>query len=730
MNNKKKFFFVLIYIALTISFIILLEFLLRSFSFGINTDLFLEKEINGEKYYLLNTKFINKYFLGVSNRIKVEDKVLFRKDKDKKTVRGFLIGESTSEGFPYYSNNDFGKMAEKTLTEANFLNNLEIHNVSFAAMSSYYVYDVAKKILKYDPDFIVIYSGHNEYYGTLGSISGSNHILKRLYLILKEIKIFQFLIGIVENRKNNFGNESLMEKMYDNRIVEPDDKINKITLKNFMANIEDVVKIYSSKGIPVIMIEPVSNIFSMPPFKGYDERLESNFLNKYLEIVVKSNNNAENYNFYFQNKDKYNYDPLKRYLDGLSKYKIGDNSYMEDLKFAKDNDRIPFRAKSELIESLRELYKNRKIKKYNSFFYITLEDKLKERNSFFGNDIFSDHLHFNNYGHISVSFFLGEKISQIFFAQQFEEKEYIFNEFYNKKLINSMIFFNPLNEILAYKRLDSLFSLSLFKNMKIKYFTTLKEDIESNEIYKDKELITYLSTNSDNLDLYNIYIRVIEYYLDKMDYGKADYLSESMRILLPGYYYSYFIAGYLSSLKKEKDRSDLFFRFCYDLSDHDIILFNSIKKIYMAFYGEDEFKKFKNSLAIPIYKNKTDINNPLEILKKLFLLKKENNIKDLNNYFYDLIYLKDDNTLFSTVDYVMQNLDHYIIDPAKIKNISLVKANSFLVDKYFEKLKIYEKDDYLRDLINNKRYKDLKFYFKEKSIIIFVKYKGQWKILF
>jgi len=49
-------------------------------------------------------------------------------------------------------------------------------------MSSYYVKDLAAKLRKYAPDFIVVYSGHNEYYGTIGALTGGNYFTKNLYL--------------------------------------------------------------------------------------------------------------------------------------------------------------------------------------------------------------------------------------------------------------------------------------------------------------------------------------------------------------------------------------------------------------------------------------------------------------------------------------------------------------------------------------------------------------------
>jgi len=183
--NKKKIIFNLIYLCGIILFFVIIEIILRLTNFGIDTRLFIEKWIEGERYYVLNKRFINKYFPGNFNKRGLDDRIKFKKKKDLGMVRGFIIGGSTAEGFPYYSNHSFGKMSEVVLKESGILPGLEIYNLGASAMSSYYVYDVAKKLIKYEPDFIVIYSGHNEYYGTLGVLSGKSHFLKRAYLFFK-----------------------------------------------------------------------------------------------------------------------------------------------------------------------------------------------------------------------------------------------------------------------------------------------------------------------------------------------------------------------------------------------------------------------------------------------------------------------------------------------------------------------------------------------------------------
>jgi len=68
--------------------------------------------------------------------------------------------------------------------------NIEIINLCLTAVNSYTISDFAKQVSKYEPDAVLIYAGHNEYYGALGigstSRLGSNVNIVRSLLQLRQ----------------------------------------------------------------------------------------------------------------------------------------------------------------------------------------------------------------------------------------------------------------------------------------------------------------------------------------------------------------------------------------------------------------------------------------------------------------------------------------------------------------------------------------------------------------
>jgi hypothetical protein len=66
-----------------------------------------------------------------------------------------------------------------------------------AAINSFALLDFIDEVLEQKPDAILIYAGHNEYYGALGAAStvslGKSTSLVRLYLWLQRFKVFLLL---------------------------------------------------------------------------------------------------------------------------------------------------------------------------------------------------------------------------------------------------------------------------------------------------------------------------------------------------------------------------------------------------------------------------------------------------------------------------------------------------------------------------------------------------------
>jgi tetratricopeptide (TPR) repeat protein len=273
-SRKRVVLFKAIGILLPFLILILLEFTLRIFHYGYDTSLFMEYP-RDQRYLVLNPNASRKYFTDPA-MAPTGNSEPFKKIKDENTCRIFVLGESTTIGYPYFHNGSFHRWLQYRLTRTFPGRSFEIINLSVTAVNSYTVQGFAKELVDYQPDAVLIYSGHNEYYGTLGVASTSrlsgNRTLIRLMLALRRLRLTQLLtngyrqlMGLFR-AAGNYSGETLMQLMVADSHIPYGSVVYQRGLDQFEANMGETLKLFSDRHIPVYISNLVSNEKDMKPF--------------------------------------------------------------------------------------------------------------------------------------------------------------------------------------------------------------------------------------------------------------------------------------------------------------------------------------------------------------------------------------------------------------------------------------------------------------------------------
>lgn len=521
-TRKERVFFA-IYVALLALCLVFAEVLLRFTGFGIDTRPFRKVNIDGVTYYRDNTYFINKYYPASSIKIKTEEKNLFLAKKNPGSLRGFVLGGSTAQGYPYNSNQSFSAFLQRSLNDGfnrlqnNAANSLQINvanrlqveivNMGYSAMSSYYVADAAKKILKYEPDFLLIYSGHNEYYGTIGAMSGKSHKSRKIYLTLKEFRLFQLFDKLINFRKVSSGANTLMDKQFAGAAYAQDEKKDADAARNFIDNINEVATLYGKKNIPVIIFEPVSNLFDMPPFAGKDDERFRELIEKSLAAL--ENDDEKETEQCRKLAKNYQDNANLAYLEAVYQVREGRDSYFQLVK-AKDGDVIPFRTRSRLTS---ELEKYCSASNNRSLFYIPTSKLMRDEGILPDNDFFSDHLHFSIEGNRWIAFQAAIVLRELFGLDRdktFEifktDRENFYKQF-------------PLSELDRYRVARSISLLvenEPFKSMKIPYYPKFPVD-NRNVVVQDAAFVRIVRDCIHE----DFYLNACDYFLQTGKYIQA-----------------------------------------------------------------------------------------------------------------------------------------------------------------------------------------------------------------
>ncbi len=467
---KKSAIYGMLFFLFWIGLFILLEGMMRLSGIGYNTEPF--ERVKGTPYYRDNPDFLNKYYPGRKTpRSEAKFKNLFLIQKPTNGLRVFVIGGSTAQGWPFEPNQSFTKMMEVLLQHLLPEKHVEVINLGYSAMSSYYVADVTRKLARYQPDIIVLYTGQNEYYGTLSVTSGGKDTAKQVYLWLREWRIFQTLFSLFE--KNTKPTGTLMAAQFSGRQLPMGQKDTEVT-KDFRRNLVRVFSWAKKHKVQVIVYEMAANLIHMPPFASEGE----------IEIapLILSNTGFFRHETWRTTataqllsnwQTRYPHNAHVLYLDGLARRARGEE-FLSILQQAKDRDTIPFRYR----EILRETLINETTRW--AFTLIPLHKKIQESYGpeGFGRRLFIDHLHFNYQGQRILAQWGVETILSMVKPEKFERASNLFpvqnNKTYPPGLahddwLDAGVWFTVYDEFMAIQNILTLLSQSPYKEMLIPY---------------------------------------------------------------------------------------------------------------------------------------------------------------------------------------------------------------------------------------------------------------------
>ena len=423
---KKTLLFKIIAILLPFFFIFLAEVSLRIFKYGNNFDLFVEYP-QTPGYLVFNPHASEKYFPD-KRFATVGNSEFFKKKKDNNTIRFFVLGESTSIGYPYFHNASFHRWLLYRLMHTYPDKNFEIINLSLTAVNSYTIKGFTKELINYEPDAVLIYVGQNEYYGALGvgstqSIGGSTKLVNFI-LNLRTLKTVQWATNAYQKTAKIFRSKDVrtevtrMEMMVGNQQIPFQSELFKRGIDQYRTNMTETLSILNKNKIPVFISNLIYNEKDLAPFisANVDEAKYPEFNTKYksgLEALGKGDSLAalnllNDANRIFSGHAGCNYQ-----LGQLS-YAKGDfvqaKSYFIQ---AKELDELRFRASEELNKVITDL-----CSQFSNAHLVDTKTKFEKfvGNGILGDNLLTDHVHPNLAGFslMSDAFYQSMKTEKMF----------------------------------------------------------------------------------------------------------------------------------------------------------------------------------------------------------------------------------------------------------------------------------------------------------------------------
>ena len=417
-NNKTRWSFWLIAIALPFLFFASLEWGLRAAGFGKSMPLFMENP-NAPGYLLPRPDVVKRYFHDDANapHVTIETN-FFKKQKAEDGLRIFVQGGSTAAGFPYGYATSIAGMLDYRLKQSFPDREVEVVNTALSAVNSYTILDFVDEIIEQQPDAVLIYAGHNEYLGILGAGSAytaaNSHAATLMYLKLKDLRLFQLMQSIYSyfssselHSAPSDKSRTMMAKVAKHKNIPHDSDLFQQGISQFSQNMQLVLAKYQQAGIPVFISTIASNLSHQAPFSSAEvpehlkpliQQQANNATSEQIEQLTNWINTEPNADIHFF---------LGQYYLSNKQPKLAKQQF----ELAREHDLLRFRAPLAQNDTIKKLAESENV------YLVDAQQALADAapQGVIGKALMIEHLHptVKGYAVIADSFYQGLKQSQV-----------------------------------------------------------------------------------------------------------------------------------------------------------------------------------------------------------------------------------------------------------------------------------------------------------------------------
>ncbi len=457
-------------------------------------------------------------------------------------------------------------------------------NTGITAVCSYTLLDLADEIAGIDPDAVVLYAGHNEYYGVLG-VGSSQRLgrfsgLIRFYHKMNKLRLVRVIRkthAAISGKKSadviSSPNKTLMERMVLEREIPFGSRLYKQGVDQFRTNISMLAGVYRKEEIPLFICTVASNIKDLEPFLSADADSIS----------------AESH-----------FDQAEMYLGE----ELFDKA-KKQFSIARDYDLLRFRAPSEFNEIIW------KVAAEQDATVVDIKEVFEDNSpdGIIGEELLTEHVHPNIQGYFLISDACYNAIYQSGIVKDWEHV--ISSEAARKSL--------PVTEV------DSIYGLIGIRVLKNSWPFT-DQSLHKNQIsnlFTAENFIDSLALDLflDSVDWGEAMNRLYRYYIEGGQLEKALTVAHALQIEYKSTGVGYNMAGRIYTDLGQFDRATASLKKGFEIEPLPMIAYNLGNSILKAGKPSEAIPHFEH--FIKSYPDRKDVVEKLEIIRRLDQLEEE-----------------------------------------------------------------------------------------------------------
>lgn len=205
----------------------------------------------------------------------------FAANKSDNEFRIFVLGGSTVQGRPYAIETSFTTFLELALNEADPSRLWQVVNCGGVSYASYRLTPILREVLEYEPDLIILCTGHNEFLEdrTYAHIKNVTNVVQWSQRQASRLRTFNLLRAgwhhFMEESTDESQDRTQLGAEADARLdwqgglakYHRDEDWKQRVQGHFEVSVHGMTQIAQKANVPMLMVVPVSNL-EWPPFKS------------------------------------------------------------------------------------------------------------------------------------------------------------------------------------------------------------------------------------------------------------------------------------------------------------------------------------------------------------------------------------------------------------------------------------------------------------------------------
>ncbi len=203
------------------------------------------------------------------------------------TYRVFCVGGSTTYGHPFDGRTSVPRWLEELLSASDPQRKFEVINAGGISYASYRIVPIVQECLAFQPDAIIVYMGHNEFLEsrTYSDVKRRGAVLNRILSGAEKLAVYQALQSVLRpvlptptaalNAQTPAADRSLkpevsaiLDRSAGLDLYHRDEEFTHNVIAEFRENLQEIVRLCDTAHVPLIIVQPPSNLEDFSPFKS------------------------------------------------------------------------------------------------------------------------------------------------------------------------------------------------------------------------------------------------------------------------------------------------------------------------------------------------------------------------------------------------------------------------------------------------------------------------------